>query len=166
MSKQKANPQYHRVWCLSCKQKKPPKIAGAAFLIPVRIRPDDLIQTVKMNDNSNDMILACADYGVSNGDTRFSDDDKLSAYLADAWGSAEFMIDCDPSLKHQVGERVAEISGILDFINDKIEAEELAVLQAEEDEIKSNVVDGDDLGNTDITLGQLHEDNTAATQLN
>ena len=43
MSKQKSNPQYHRVWCLSCKQKKPPSITGAAFLIPVRVGPYDLV---------------------------------------------------------------------------------------------------------------------------
>ena len=39
MSKSK----YHRVWCLHCKSKKSPSITGAAFLVPVRERPYDLI---------------------------------------------------------------------------------------------------------------------------
>ena len=43
MSKEKAKPHYHRVWCLTCKKKKPPSITGAAFLIPVRKRPYDMV---------------------------------------------------------------------------------------------------------------------------
>ena len=116
---------------------------------------DDLIQTVKMNDNSNDMVLACADYGVSNGDIRFCDDDKLAEYLGDAWVNPEFMIDCDPSLKFQVGERVAEISGILDFINAKREDEELAELEAEE--AKKELEVGEHLIPGDIDVDELAE---------
>ena len=44
MSKSKTNPQFHRVWCLSCKSKSPPVITGAAYLVPVRERPYDMIR--------------------------------------------------------------------------------------------------------------------------
>ena len=114
---------------------------------------DDLIQTVKMMDNSNDMVLACADYGVSDGNTRFCEDDKLAEYLGNAWVNPEFMIDCDPSLKFQVGERVAEISGILEFINDAREAEELAELEAEEE--SEDIKVGDHMIAGDTELGNL-----------
>ena len=120
---------------------------------------DDLTQTVKMNDNSNDMVLACADYGVSNGDIRFCEDDKLAEYLGNAWVNPEFMIDCDPSLKFQVGERVAEISGILGFINDAREAEELAELEAEEaaKEAAKDLEVGEHLIPGDIDVDELAE---------
>ena len=140
---------------------------------------DDLIQTVKMNDNSNDMMLACADYGVSNGDIRFCEDDKLAEYLGNAWVNPEFMIECDPSLKFQVGERVAEMSGIIELIVELRDAEEFAELEAKEAEKlaqaekevadmeadskpDSNIVDGDDLGDTSVSLEELYEDKAAA----
>ena len=62
MSKQKVNPQYHRVWCLSCKQKKPPSITGAAFLIPVRMRPYDLVPgTASIDKRVMGACISCID---------------------------------------------------------------------------------------------------------
>lgn len=124
---------------------------------------DDLTQSVKMNEKADDMVLACADYGVSNEGVRFCDDDKLAEYLGEAWVSPEFMVDCDPSLKFQVGERVAEISGILGFINDAREAEELAELEAEEAE---NIKVGDHMIAGDTELGNLDPDQLAQDAVN
>ena len=33
---------YHEVWCIPCKTKKPSTIKGAAFMIPVREKPYDM----------------------------------------------------------------------------------------------------------------------------
>ena len=121
---------------------------------------DDLTQSVKMNKKADDMVLACADYGVSDEGNRFCDDDKLADYLGEAWLSPEFTIDCDPSLKFQVGERVAELSGILDFIKDQRETEELEALQAEEDakDNEDNEGELDESGNIKIGVHSVPSD--------
>ena len=66
-------PHYHRVWCLSCKRKNPPVITGAAFLIPVRERPYDMVKgTADIDRRLGGVCLGCID-----DKNKFQQDKKL-----------------------------------------------------------------------------------------
>ena len=66
-------PHYHRVWCLSCKRKNPPVITGAAFLIPVRERPYDMVKgTADIDRRLGGVCLSCID-----DKNKFQQDKKL-----------------------------------------------------------------------------------------
>jgi hypothetical protein len=159
------------LWVVNQKRFEPIVDTIEGVTLSITALTDDLIQTVKECLTSEDMYLASADYGVSSGDTRFCDDEKLAVYLSDAWVSPEFTIDCEPSLKYQVGERVAEISGILEFIEAKkdfeeVEAKELADLEAEEkamaeaealEKESKQHMEGDDLPDTDLSLAEVEQ---------
>lgn len=106
------------------------KIEGLDFtLIPLL---EDMIQELKVeNAPYDDMLVYAATRGVSVGRERVFDDAEMSVELADMWTLDQFE-ECEPSLIHQVGLVVCEISGLSEFVEDqkKLEAE----LKAEEDE--------------------------------
>tara|TARA_R110000751_G_scaffold73408_1_gene148418 strand:+ start:4427 stop:4951 length:525 start_codon:yes stop_codon:yes gene_type:complete len=118
---------------------------------------DALKQEVKLMASYEDTILAAADYGVSYGRERFCDDAELFEYLNASWNEKRASIDCNPSLKHQVGIRVCEISGMGEYIADMKESEEMKQLEdedvraeearnhlmREESNTDGNIVDGD-----------------------
>ena len=121
-------------------------IEGVEFdLIPLT---EDLIQEVKINETAVEMILSAASYGISAGRDRACDDAEMIDDLGNIWGLEQLAIDCEPSLQHKVGEKVCEISGLTEFVEAKQLDEDIA---AEEHQ----VVDGDNLGDTDMTLGEL-----------
>ena len=125
------------------------EIEGIEFdLIPLT---DDLIQELKINETALEMILSAANYGISAGRERACDDAEMTEDLDGIWGLEQLSIDCEPCLQYKVGEKVCEISGLTEFV----EAQQLDEdIKAEE----SKIVDGDNLGDTDITLGQLEAD--------
>lgn len=92
-------------------------------LIPL---DDDMIQDLKVNNESYDnMLVYAAKRGVSIGRDRAFDDEDISMELDDMWEHDQFS-ECEPTLIHQVGELVCEISGLTEFIADKKLEEETA----------------------------------------
>jgi len=117
---------------------------------------DDMIQEFKVNNEPyDDMLTYAAKNGVSIGRVRVCDDKEMSEDLNDMWDLEQFL-ECTPSLIHQVGLKVCEISGLTEFVEDqkKLE-EEIAKEEAE------NVVDGDS-PIREVTLGELHQNKAVA----
>jgi len=133
---------------------------------------EDLIQKVKDFTTSTEMIFAAADYGLSCNGVRATDDEELAFALCEFWLEDE--LDGE-ELKFLAGEKVCEISGLAEYIQEASKAEKLAeeaerLARAEQEvadmeaESKpgSNIVDGDDLGDTSVSLEELYEDKAAA----
>jgi hypothetical protein len=112
---------------------------------------DDLISDVKMCSTYAEMVMLAAKSGISAGRARTCDDEKMLDYLDELWGWEELDIDCEPTLRHQVGLKVCEISGLSAFVEarhvfEKNEAKELAELEEAErldDLKKKGHIDGD-----------------------
>lgn len=92
---------------------------------------DDLKEDVQLCSTSEDMYLAAADFGMSSGGVRVCDDELLSEYIDQLWEHEDYQIDCDPSFKIKVGEKVCAISGLTKFVEDKKADEEDIKLEAE-----------------------------------
>ena len=130
-------------------------------LVPLN---DELIQKLKMCETAQEMVFAAADFGVSKGRERFCDDAQLAEYLGEVWIKSELLAYGEPSVKEMVGDKVCEISGLTDYIQDKRDDEELKRLE-EEDRLKAEEEDisvGEHKLPGDITLGELEADAAAA----
>lgn len=110
---------------------------------------DDLKQDVQGCETSEGMYLAAADFGISSNGVRVCDDDYLSKFIDELWADETYQLECEPSFKIKVGEKVCAISGLTKFVEEK---------KAEED----RVVDGDNLGDTEISLDELYQDKAVA----
>ena len=99
---------------------------------------DDLKEDVQLCSTSEDMYLAAADFGISSGGVRVCDDELLSEYIDQLWEDEDYQIDCDPSFKIKVGEKVCAISGLTKFVEDK-KADEEATLKVGEHMIPGGV---------------------------
>ena len=114
---------------------------------------DELISGVKMCGTYSQMIMLAAESGISAGRKRTCDDEKMRDVLNTMWEWEELDIDCDPNptLRHQVGLKVCEISGLAAFVEDrntfeKNEAKELEELEEAErlDKLRAEgKIDGD-----------------------
>lgn len=113
---------------------------------------DELIERVKAQTSYDDMISFAADAGISYNRKRVFDDSELSKDFDILWGIGEMEVDCDPCIKYRVGEKVCEISGITDVIEEMLELEREAELD------KNISIDGDNLPDGDVTLQQLNDD--------
>lgn len=114
---------------------------------------DDLIEQMKTLSTASEMKDFVAEYGLAHKRTRISDDESRCDDLPIIWALPEFV-----EAKGQIVNAVLELSNDSKVLSDKIEAEEMAVLEAEE----SRTIDGDQPIDADITLGQLHDDAQAA----
>tara|TARA_R110001632_G_scaffold83617_5_gene184980 strand:- start:966 stop:1445 length:480 start_codon:yes stop_codon:yes gene_type:complete len=119
---------------------------------------DDLIDDIKLCDSYAEMIESAASLGLSYNRKRVADDSELSKDFEMLWAKDELnILGLTPTVREQVGAEVCEISGLTDFIE--------STLQKERDEDKAakeakEYLEGDDLGDTSITLGQLESDAT------
>lgn len=92
-------------------------------LIPL---DNDMIKEFKAdNVPYDDMLVYAAKRGVSIGRDRVFEDDEMSLELDDMWKRDQFS-ECVPTLIHQVGLVVCEISGLTEFIENKKLEEETA----------------------------------------
>ena len=114
----------------------------------------DLINDLKSCESHNEMLNFAADYGLSVDGKRVVEDDYMSSRLDLLWANEALALEVDPCVKYRVGEKVCEISGLADFLLETLDAEELA-----------NVIEGDDLPDGAITLGQLNDDAIAAANV-
>ena len=94
---------------------------------------DEYKAKVEECETYEDMIFAAADYGLSAEGSRAMDDEELTMILCELWLEDELQIECEPSVKHQVGEKVCAISGLTEFTEaKKLEEEELIQMEKEE----------------------------------
>lgn len=116
---------------------------------------DDLIELAKEKETSEEVIYFAADNGLSVDNMRITDNAKLAKSIKEFWALEE-MPEASPSVKHQVGEKVLEISGLDDFLLDMLSDERLAE--------EESIIDGDNLPDGDVTLEQLHNDASRAVR--
>ena len=125
---------------------------------------DELIEDVKAATTLNSALALAAEYGLSVGRDRIFNDDDMAADLDVFWGQAE-VNSGDPSIKHQVGEYVCNISGLAEHIQIVREVEKEAA-EAEEARIKvgDHLLDGreaiDNLNDESLAQDAAVIDNT------
>lgn len=143
--------------------------------IELMVLTDSLIQAVQEEESAEKMIMLAADSGLAyyvNGESfRVVDNERLTKQIDAWWAKDELLVDADPSIKYQVGLLVCDISGISEFINDKLEYEKLEKEESDKREAEAKAhllaeqgkpIDGDNLGDTSMSLKKLHEDKEAA----
>jgi len=112
---------------------------------------DELIESVKSCTFAAEMLEMAADYGMSNERERMIDDDEDLNNLDAFWCSPKLSIELDPSIRQQLGQKVCEISGLSETIEDMKALEaEVAKEEAEAELLK--VGDHNLPGSTDIEL--------------
>jgi hypothetical protein len=109
---------------------------------------ESLIDDVKSCIKYEEALSLAANSGISYNRKRVVDDEELAKDIDMLWGLETIDIDLDPCIKYRVGEKVCEISGLGDTLKEMLEAEKLAAIS----------VDGDNLPDGEITLGELEAD--------
>jgi len=109
---------------------------------------ESLAEDVESCVTYEEMLSLAANSGISYNRKRVVDDVELAKDIDMLWGLETIDIDLDPCIKYRVGEKVCEISGLKDKLEEMLEAEKQAAIS----------VDGDNLPDGDITLGQLEAD--------
>lgn len=103
-------------------------IEGVEFLLmPLS---DELIKEIKECVTSDDILEMSADYGLASDGVRAFDDDEMAEHIEELWCENEMQVDCEPSLKFKVGKKVCEISGLDSALQDMLESEEAARVEA------------------------------------
>jgi len=120
---------------------------------------DSLIEQLKVLPTHESMIDFIAEHGLSHKRMRISDDKNMCEDLPLIWALPEFT-----ESKKQIVEAVCELSDVSLFLSDKKtaeekDAEELANLEAEENEDKSLSGDGD--MPLDVDLGTIEKEYNA-----
>ena len=117
---------------------------------------DELVEEVMQCDSYAEMLSMAADSGLACNKVRVIDDERLASSVGDLWKDSRVNIECEPSVKHQVGLKVCEISDLSEFIEER----ELKELEAAE---KAAIVNEEFIAENGATsLDQIHQDNAAA----
>jgi hypothetical protein len=119
----------------------------------------DLVKGLEALPRYRDMYDFVAEHGLSHNRTRISDDENMCEDLPVIWAIPEFI-----EAKKDIVDRICELSGITSILADKLEAEEMAALEAEEvkrvEALKEQGhIDGDDL--PEVNIDQLNDDEAA-----
>ena len=94
-----------------------------------------MIDSVKSCDSYEEMLFLAADNGLSFNRVRVIDDKELNAEDIEAlWGDELKDVDCDPCIRARVGEKVCEISGLAEMLEEMLFLE--AEVAKEEEEAK------------------------------
>ena len=124
----------------------------------------DMIDRVKSCDTHKEMLFLAADNGlVFNGTRAISGDDLTIDDIDALWGDELKDIDCDPCIQARVGERVCELSGLAEYIEEANileiemaeEAEAAAKKAAEEEEEKTFKLGDGNEGDVQVSGGEL-----------
>jgi hypothetical protein len=116
----------------------------------------ELTEYVLLEDTSSAMIEFAANNGLFYDGSRAIDNEELD--LDAAWASNLIHLDDDISVKHQVGQKVFEISGLKSILDDKMQAEKDKRTQ---DLLDKGNLEGD--GDTpDVDVDRLNEDAAVA----
>ena len=124
-----------------------------------------MIDEVKSRDTHKEMLSLAADSGiVFNGTRAIASKDLTVDDITALWGDESLDIDCDPCIRARVGEKVCEISGLGEYIEEvnvleiemAEEAEAAAKKAAEEAEEEKTFKLGDgDEGEFQVSGGEL-----------
>ena len=109
---------------------------------------ESLIDDVKSCVTYEEMLSLAANSGISYNRKRVVDDVELAKDIDMLWGLESIDVDLDPCIKYRVGEKVCEISGLKDDLEEILEIERQAAI----------AIDGDNLPKGDVTLGELEAD--------
>ena len=132
---------------------------------------DHLIAVVKSCDSYKQMLFTAASNGLVYKGSRMVDYESVHAEDIEAtWGDESVDIDCDPCVRARVGEKVCEISGLGEYIEEvnvleiemAEEAEAAAKKAAEEAEAKAEKERVFQLGEHEVT-GSTQLENLPAT---
>jgi len=94
-----------------------------------------MIDSVKSCGSYKEMLFMAADNGLSFNRVRVIDDEELNAEDIEAlWGDELKDVDCDPCIRARVGEKVCEISGLAEMLEEMLFLE--AEVAKEEEEAK------------------------------
>ena len=130
-----------------------------------------MIDEVKSRDTHKEMLSLAADSGiVFNGTRAIASKDLTVDDITALWGDESLDIDCDPCIRARVGEKVCEISGLGEYIEEvnvleiemAEEAEAAAKKAAEEAEAKAEKERVFQLGEHEVT-GSTQLENLPAT---
>ena len=117
-----------------------------------------LIEELEALPTYASMVDFIANHGLSHERTRISDNENMRGDLPIIWALPEFM-EC----KSQIVDAICKLSSVDEILAEKLELEELAAIEAED---AQNIIDGDNLIDTSVTLGQLNDDASVATDTN
>ncbi len=115
-----------------------------------------MIDKVKSCDSHKEMLFLAADSGIVFDGTRaIASKDLTVDDIAALWGDESLDIDCDPCIRARVGERVCEISGLAEMLEEVIALEaELA----EEEEAAALIKVGDHELPGDTLIDNLNQE--------
>jgi len=127
-----------------------------------------LIADVKEEKTLESLLFLAADSGISVRRDRIIDDDDMAEEIDYFWTLPQNNVDCDTSIRLQVGLEVCEISGLSEYVEtvrqvekEKKEAEDLAAKAKSLDELKTQGYLDGDKSTPLVSLGQLDEDEAA-----
>ena len=101
-------------------------IEGAAF--DIMALDKDMIEMVKECGTHEEMLFFAADHGIVYNGTRFVDHpDFVEDDLISLWDEDLKDIESDPCIRHCVGDKVCEISGLSSALEDKLKSEMIQV---------------------------------------
>ena len=92
-----------------------------------------MIDSVKACDTYKEMLFMAADNGLSYNRTRIIGSEELTEDDVNAlWGEELKDVDCDPCIRARVGEKVCEISGLAETLEDMLFLEAEVAKEEEE----------------------------------
>ena len=109
------------------------------------------VELIKSLEGYEEILSEAASMGWASGRKRVAEITKAKPHLDSFWDKKELEVDTDPCIKYRVGEKVCEISGLTEFLADKL---------AEYEEEKAAIhIDGDnEEPSFDVTMGDLAAD--------
>ena len=119
-----------------------------------------MIDAVKSCDSHKEMLFLAADSGLTFNGTRAIDSEGLTIDDIDAlWGDELKDIDCDPCVRARVGEKVCEISGLTEMLEDMLSLEAEVAEEEEAAKLKLDAIDGDNLAELpkDLMIDEMNK---------
>ena len=129
---------------------QPLEIEGVHF--EIMMLDDYEIKAIKSCSSYDNMLSLAAYFGLSIDSKSMIHNQDYAIHIDHLWEQEILNQDCDPCIKYRLGEIVCEISGLGDVLLERLEADKQAAI----------AIDGDNLGDTDVTLEKLAEDAAVA----
>ncbi len=117
-----------------------------------------MIDEVKSCDSYKEMLFLAADNGLAFDGIRAMDSEEITIDDIEAlWGDELKDVDCDPCIRARVGEKVCEISGLAEHLEEMLFLE--AELAKEEEAAKLDAIDGDKLAGLpkDLMIDEMNK---------
>lgn len=89
-------------------------VEGIEF--PLASLSKEKIDLIKVSSSRSEMLEIAADNGIAFNRNRLSENENQKDDNEVIWSMEEMKAQVSPSIKHQVGEKVMELSGIIDVL--------------------------------------------------